>query len=274
MRQALFMIVGLLAFFGLVGCQAPVAPMLTGTRPVTAHIHLDYSIESLMTAYSKASINHLRLRLLAQNAQGVYQPTGVTASVATANLGTAVSLGNLKIGSRYRVQADAYADAAETQLISEPTSSLTDFVTPSLVTTNGVAAIDNTPIALSLAVKLADQSYAGHGNITIHVAAPITGKVDYVVVTLYQVSGATATSLLQRTLTYAGTNPAIALTNLKYGTSYRVVTEGYDTASGTPKKLTTDGKSTLNFTVPAPTNGKVDDDLNVVLGTLTVACIH
>lgn len=272
MRQALLMIVGLLAFLGLAGCQAPLAPALSDTRPVTAHIQLSYCIESLMTAYTRASIDHLRLQLLSQDAQGVYQPTGVTTSVATANLGMAVSLGNLKIGSRYRVQADAYADAAETQLISVPTSSLTDFVTPSVVTTSGVAAIDNTPIALSLAVKLADQTYAGQGVVTINVAAPITGKIDYVVVTLYQVSGTTVTSLLQRTLTYTGTNPTITLTNMKSGSSYRVITEGYDIASGTPKKLTTDGKSTLNLTVPAPTNGQLDNDLNVLLGPLSVAC--
>jgi hypothetical protein len=137
-----------------------------------------------------------------------------------------------------------------------------------------VAAIDNTPIALTLAMKLADRTYAGHGNVTINVAAPITGKIDYVVVTLYQVSGTTATSLLQKTLTYAGSNLTIALTNMKSGTSYHVVTEGYDTASGTPKKLTTDTKSTLSFTVPSPTNGALDDNLNVLLGALSVTCTH
>jgi hypothetical protein len=269
------MIVGLLALFGLFGCQAPGAIAPTAdTRPVTGRFHLaGFHVESVLSANTAASIDHLRLKLLMKDTQGVYQATGAVTSVPAASLSSTVSLGNLKIGKQYRVQADAYADAAETQLISVASGSVTDFTTPSIVTTAGVASLSDTPIALALSVKLADKTYAGTGTFTVSVNSNLRSKVDQLRVTLYQVDSAGAlTQRFQKSVAYAGANPSFTLTNMRSGTSYRLLAEAFSVSGGVSTKISVDANSTLDLAVPAPTSGQLDDNVNTLLGVLAVNC--
>jgi hypothetical protein len=271
MHQVLLMVLGLLSLSGLLGCQAPMAAstVAAAERPAQATIRLGgYKTLALVEAYSLQHVDHLRLRLLKKNAQGAYAATGVTRIIAPAALADPVSLGNLKLGQAYRVQADAFADAAETSLISAPSASTTDFTMPALATVGGVATVDDTPVTLALGVKLIDKTYAGTGTFSVAVANNLRNKADSLRVSLYQVTGGTFSLKFQKTVAWAGGQPGFTMANLKHGTSYRLVAEGFEAGL----KVSADASSTVAFSLPAAATGAIDDDVNVLVGALTVPC--
>lgn len=271
MRQTLLMMLGLLALLGVTACHAPGAAP-TGVvfdRPAQATIRLGgYRLQALVEANELQHVDHLKLHLLKKNAQGAYVATGVTRSVAPSALAAPISLGHLKLGQAYRVQADAYADAAETRLISEAAASATDFTMPGLTTVGGVATVDETPFTLALRVRLSDKTYAGHATFPIALANGLKNRTDSLRVSLYQLGATGADLKLAKTFAWSVGGLSVPMANLKHGTAYRLVAEAFD---GT-KKLSVDANSTLNFTVPSPSAGAIDDDVNVLLGALTVPC--
>lgn len=270
MHQVLLMVLGLLSLSGLLGCQAPTAAstVAAAERPAQATIRLGgYKTLALVEAYSLQHVDHVRLRLLKKNAQGAYVATGVTRVLAPAALAEPVSLGNLKLGQAYRVQADAFADAAEAALISAPAASTTDFTMPALATVGGVATVDDTPVTLALGIKLIDRTYAGTGTFSVAVANNLRNKVDSLRVSLYQVNAGASSLKFQKTVAWASGQPGFTMANLKHGTSYRLVAEGFEAGV----KVSADAGSTLAFTVPAAA-GAIDNDVNVLVGALTVAC--
>jgi hypothetical protein len=271
MHQVLLMVLGLLSLSGLLGCQAPMAASTVpaAERPAQATIRLGgYKTLALVEAYSLQHVDHVRLRLLKRNAQGAYAATGVTRVIAPADLGKPVSLGSLKLGQAYRVQADAFADAAEATLISAPAASTADFTMPALTTVGGVATVDDTPVTLALGVRLIDRTYAGTGTFSIVVANNLRNKADSLRVSLYQVNGGAFSLKFQKTVAWASGSPTFTMTNLKYGTSYRLLTEAFEAGV----KVSVDASSTLAFAVPAAGAGAIDDDVNVLVGALTVPC--
>lgn len=271
MHQVRLVVLGLLSLWALLGCQAPAAvPALAAPeRPAQATIRLGgYKTLALVEAYALRHVDHLRLRLLKKNASGAYVATGVTRAIAPADIAMPVSLGNLKLGQAYRVQADAFADAAETSLISAPALSTTDFAMPALATASGVATVDDTPVTLALGVQLIDKTYAGTGTFSVAVANNLRNKVDSLRVSLYQVNAGTPSLKFQKTVAWTSGQPSFSMANLKHGSSYRLVVEGFEAGA----KLSTDANSTLAFTLPAPTAGAIDDDVNTLVGALSVPC--
>jgi hypothetical protein len=194
--------------------------------------------------------------------------TGVSRVIAPAELASPVSLGNLKLGQAYRVQADAFSDAAETTLISAPSDSTTDFTMPGLATVGGVASVDDTPVTLALGVRLLDRAYAGTGSFSVAVANNLRNKADSLRVSLYQVNAGAFSLKFQKTVAWTSGSPSFTMANLKYGTNYRLVVEAFEAGV----KGSVDANSTLAFTVPAAAAGAIDDDVNVLLGALTVPC--
>jgi sugar lactone lactonase YvrE len=92
------------------GASLVLSPRLGGDRQL------------LNGTYVKADVDHLQVRL--------YQGATTVASVAVprASLDHTVTFTNLRHATTYRVQADAYLDAGETRLISDPASSTVNVV--------------------------------------------------------------------------------------------------------------------------------------------------
>ncbi|MFN3430871.1 MAG: hypothetical protein ACK46X_13060, partial [Candidatus Sericytochromatia bacterium] len=270
-HRLIAMFVGLCSLWVLSGCQAPLVPVPTGAeRPVQASVTLGgYRTLAVVAANTVSRVDHLTLTLSVRNAQGQYVATGASKVIARAALGSPVSLGNLKMGQAYRVQASAYTDAAETQLVSDPARSVTDFVMPSLSMANGVATLNDAPVTLALKVALVDATYAGRAAFTVTLANNVRNKADSLRLTLYQVSGTTHTQVYRQTVPYtSGAALGYTLTNLKFGTSYALLAEAYDGAA----KLSADANSSTTFSVPAPTDGQLNDDVNAVVGAIDVPC--
>lgn len=250
----------LLGLFCLWSCQAPIAP--APTAPVQAHFALGgYRTQAVLTAFSAAAIDHVRLTLQADLGAG-YQATGAVVRVPRAGLGAAVSLGQLKMNRPYRVLAEAFATADEAVApISEAGGSTTDFVTPRLqVTAGGIPTIDDAPRSLvALRLKLKDQTYAGRTTVTLAVASNFNGanRLETLSVKLFQVGAGGALSLRStRAIAIADAGAPFPLTNLRSGTSYRLTADGLR-ADGT---LASDpSKSLLSFTTPDVVGGQVDD---------------
>lgn len=271
MHRLLAMFVGLVSLWVLAGCQAPLAPAPTAAeRPVEASVSLGgYRTLAIVAANTASRVDHVTLTLSMRNAQGQYVATGAQKVITPAALNAPVSLGNLKMGQSYRVQASAYTDAAESLLVSDPTRSVTDFVMPALATAGGIASIDDAPVTLALKVALLDSIYAGRAAFSVNLANNVRNKADSVRVTLYQVNGTTYTQVYRQTVPYTpGAALAYTLTNLKFGTSYALLAEAYEGAV----KLSADGSSNLGFSVPAPTDGQLNDDVNAVVGAIDVPC--
>lgn len=271
MHRLLAMFVGLCSLWVLAGCQAPLAPAPTAAeRPVEASVSLGgYKTLAIVAANTASRLDHLTLTLSMRNAQGQYVATGAQKVITPAALNAPVSLGNLKMGQSYRVQASAYTDAAETRLVSDPAKSVTDFAMPALTTAGGIATIDDAPVTLALKVGLVDSTYAGRAAFSVTLANNVRNKADSVRVTLYQVSGATTTQIYRQTVPYTpGATLGYTLTNLKFGTNYALLAEAYDGAA----KLSADANSNFSFSVPAPANGQLNDDVNAVVGAIDVPC--
>jgi hypothetical protein len=270
MHRLLAIFVGLFSMWVLAGCQAPLAPALTvAERPVEARVSLGgYRTLAIVAANTASRLDHVTLTLSMRNAQGQYVATGAQKVVTPAALNAPVSLGNLKMGQAYRVQANAYTDAAETQLVSDPAKSVTDFVMPSLGSTGGVATINDAPVSLALKVALVNATYAGKATFSVAIASNIRSRVDSLRVTLYQIQGSTPVQVFRKTVPYTSGTPSFTLTDLKFGTGYALLAEGIDGNS----KVSNDANSYESFEVPAPTNGQLNDDVNALVGAISVPC--
>jgi hypothetical protein len=276
MKNLFATVAGHMALTALTGCQAPVTPLAPAAieRPVRAAVSVGagYQVQAVVRGYTAADINHLKLRLLARNASGGYDSLNVTRTLAPGELASPVSLGNLKLGRSYRVQTEAYADAAGTQLISEAAGSVTDFAMPALTRIGGIDTVDDTPVTLSLRVKLQNREYAAGGAFTVvpTFLVWIVGT-DNFRVTLHEV-GANGAAAVRFTKSFSwagsGITPRFTLANLKAGKTYRLLAEGFN---GTTK-TTVDSKSIREFTLPAAADGQLENDLNELVGTLNVPC--
>lgn len=138
----------------------PVAGALQVTGPA------GYRVMAL-TAWTKADIDHVKLTLLKDDGSGTYVATGATKAIAGADLAAAVNLGNLKMASKYKIVARAYADAAEANAIdnvdetgSEADCSVT-FSTPSLVSASAGDNVDDATKNVTIPVRLQDKTFAG-----------------------------------------------------------------------------------------------------------------
>lgn len=111
-----------------------------------------YGTQAQVDLYTKASVNHLILKLYTFD--GAEHDLNVQKSIPNANLDNAVSFLHLKSGRTYRVKAFAYASADESQLISTTASdSYTDFIVET----------DDAPTIGALKVKLINSEFNGQG---------------------------------------------------------------------------------------------------------------
>ncbi len=141
------------------------------TVPVTGALEVTgpsgYRVMAL-TAWATADIDHVTLTLLKDDGTGTFAATGATKTIAGADLAAAVNLGNLKMATRYKISAHAYADAAGTIAIDnvDETGSDADcaitFTTPSLVSASAGDNVDDATKAVTIPVRLEDKTYAGN----------------------------------------------------------------------------------------------------------------
>ena len=277
----------LAAVFGatLAGCGAPTAPAAMKLTPVAkvaakakaaegVRVKLQvkkpaaYRTQAVVAAYTAADIDHVAL--------AVYRAGALvtTVDVAAAALGDAVTIGNLRAGTAYDVVATAYADAAGTAVISAATGCTTSFTTPAVTTTNGVASVDDAAITLvSLALKLQDVTFAGTASLTVSVDSTFAGAdaIDQVVVRVVTVAADGSETEKTRT-TYAlaavDAGQAIALGQLRSGTTYKVYADGLRSADGTTASDAS--KSCVTFTTPSAAGGSADDAIGSVVVPLAL----
>ena len=121
-----------------------------------------------LTAWAKADIDHVTLTLLKDDGTGAFAATGATKAVAGAALSSPVSLGNLKMGTRYKISARAWADAAGATAIDNVAETGSDadcsviFTTPSLVTASAGDHVDDATKSVTIPVRLMNKTYAGN----------------------------------------------------------------------------------------------------------------
>lgn len=152
--------------------KASAAKAAAAATPVVATATLaitgaaGYRLQTL-TAYNTTDIDHVTLTLYKNDGTGNYVATGVTLNVANANLATAVSLGNLRSNTTYRVIARAFADAAETTEIDDIAEAGTnancavDFLTPSVQAATAGDNIDDASMLVTIPLKLKSKTFAG-----------------------------------------------------------------------------------------------------------------
>lgn len=220
-------------------------------------VALGYHVQSLLSSYTAAQIDHVDLKLL-RLVSGSYQATGAVTTVAASALGGAVNLSNLRYGSQYRIEADAYADAAETQLISNAAASVTDFTTPALTASTSGDSVDDTPVGLvSLNLTLSDQTYAGTGSFGVALSTRVQKKASSVTVKLLEGTSTLVTQSLPPASVNAG--QTFALNNLRMGTTYTLEADAYNSAGAL---LSTPARSQVSFTTPAVASGTVDTQVS------------
>jgi hypothetical protein len=247
-------VAALVAVGVLAGCQSPAIPVKFRVEP-------GYRLQAVLAAYTSADVDHVRLTLLAAQG-GTYVATGATTTVAGTALASPVTLGSLKAGTSYRIQADAYNSAGS--LISDASGSQTDFATPAIATTAGVASVDDAAVPLvALKLRLADQPYAGSATVAVALSSALKSKVSTVTLKLF--AGATLVSSKSYAVAALTGGAMAPLNNLRMGTSYTLQADGYN-STGQLKSTAT--QSTLAFTTPALGNGQVD----TAVGALSVPC--
>lgn len=216
-----------------------------------------YGLQSLVSGYTAADVDHVVLELYRAGSP----VPGVASAVPAASLAAPVLLRNLRAATSYEVRATAYADAAGATVISEPAASRAAFSTPAVVTTAGLDAIDDAPVAVPLAVTLASRPVGARLVFKVVPTAFIRNKSTHLRIKL--LAGATIVS--ERVETLAAAQLPHTLTNLKLGTGYAIVAQGITQAP--ERQQSADASSTLTFTTPAAGGASVEDDLNVLLGT-------
>lgn len=168
-----------IATAALTGCQAPQGLATVLPAPIADSVAMNamlnitgpsgYHVLTL-TAWNKADIDHVNLTLLKDDGSGAYVATGATKVIANAALGTAVTLGNLKLASNYKVVARAYSDAAGAVEIDNMAESGSDadcrtfFTTPSLVASGTGDNVDDTARTVTLPLRLMNKTFAGQAN--------------------------------------------------------------------------------------------------------------
>ncbi|HEY9722498.1 MAG TPA: hypothetical protein V6D47_10805, partial [Oscillatoriaceae cyanobacterium] len=216
-----------------------------------------------LTAYTTSQIDHVDLRLLRASG-GSYTATGAVLKVAPGALTTTLSLENLRLATSYEIEADAYADAAETQLISDPTSSLTTFTTPAVQTSTSGDTVDDTPDALlAINLTLATQTYAGTASFDLKLSNPVKKKASVVDIAL--VSGTTTVASEAVSPASVDAGQTLTLSDLRMGTAYKLEAAAYDSKG---KLLSNASKSDVSFTTPAIASGAVDTQSNTAPYTL------
>lgn len=178
----------------LSGCQgaAPVAPNTPAaaaaqTASVVAHLDLTgptgYRLQAL-TAWNLADVDHVKLSLQKKVNGSYADVSGVTKTVARASLSAPITLSNLRMATEYKVVARAFADAAGTSQIDNIAEKGSDadcsvaFTTPSVVTTNGVEAIDDATRTITIPVRLKNKTFAGAAGAANGVAVTNGNIVD------------------------------------------------------------------------------------------------
>lgn len=264
----------------LSGCATPSAPAMKLTPVAKAAAKEDavsvqlrvpkpgYRTQAVVAAYTSADIDHVAL--------AVYRAGALVATVdvAAANLGNAVTLGNLRAGTAYDVVATAYADAAESTVISDATGCTTSFTTPAVGTTNGVASVDDAALTLvALALKLKDVTFAGTASLTVSIDSTFADgdTIDQVVVRVVTVAGdGTETEKTRTTYALAAVDAgqAIALGQLRSGTTYKVYADGLRSSDGTTASDAS--KSCVTFTTPSAAGGSADDAIGSLVLPLSL----
>lgn len=242
------------------GCaSAPTAPTGALVPSATATVQLrlasPYGLKSVVSGYTVADVDHVRLELYRAGTL----VSGADATVPVASLGTAVTLRNLRAATRYEVRATAFADAAEATVISDVSASSATFTTPAVVTTAGIAAIDDAAVAVPVALALAKRAVGARLVFKVLPTGFIRNKSTHVRIKLLA-----GTSLVsERVETLVAAELSHTLTNLKLGTTYSIVTQGLTLAPEVQQSV--DAASTLTFSTPAAGATSVEDDMNVVL---------
>ena len=253
MLRKLYLAACLLLLLCLAGCVSPAGTAAPAGLTVQARLQRPaYRLQALLSAYTAADIAEVRLSLLRRVA-GSYQPTGARYSLSPAALGEPISLGQLKLGSAYRLVAEAY-DVGAT-LISDPANSTTDFETPGMTPVAGIDTIDLTPVSVvPVRLTLIDRVYAGSGSFVVALSKGLQKKAVSVRVSLLA-GGAPVheqTYPVEEILLAA----PVPLRNLRLATAYTLQAEALD-ASGAV--LSNSRNSTADFTTPDAASGPVDD---------------
>lgn len=245
----------LLLLLSLAGCASPTgtAGAVPAGLTVQARLQLPaYRLQGLLSAYTAADIAEVRLSLLRRVA-GSYQPTGARFTLAPAALGEPISLGQLKLGSAYRLIAEAYG--ADATLISDPANSATDFETPGIATVAGVDTIDLTPVSVvPVRLTLIDRVYAGSGSFVVTLSKALLKKTVSVRVTL--LAGGTPVHEQTYPVEEVLLEAPVPLRNLRLATAYTLQAEALD---ATGAVLSNSRNSIVDLTTPDPASGPVDD---------------
>lgn len=225
-----------------------------------------FTLQAVMTAYTTSAIDHVKLSLHRLSG-GVYVPVaGVVKRVPRASLSAPVVLRGLKLATDYRITAEAFSSADESQEpISIPQNSVTDFRTPSVIPNGqGVASAENAISVGSFALRLKDQTY--YGTHVIHFTASLldaipssTRRVD---IKLERFGGGSWTSLTTWSTEPEEISDGLTLRKLRYGTSYRVTFNGYKSngqASWSPNVYR------YTFSMPSPSGGQVETETSTTM---------
>jgi hypothetical protein len=137
------------------------------TVDMTANLRITgeggYRVQAL-TAWNLADIDHVKLTLT-KNGTAI-----ATKSIARAALAQPVTLNNLKMATSYKIVAQAFADANETNAIDNTAEAGSDaansvgFTTPSLVTSANGDNIDDAARTVVIPVRLKNKNFAGQAS--------------------------------------------------------------------------------------------------------------
>jgi hypothetical protein len=122
-----------------------------------------YRVQAL-TAWNLSDIDHVTLTLTKGGA------AVATKKVARADLSKPVSLSNLKMATTYKIVAQAFSDAGETNAIENTAEVGSDaansvsFTTPALVTSTSGDNVDDAARTITIPVKLKNKTFAGEAN--------------------------------------------------------------------------------------------------------------
>ena len=257
---------------GPVGVGAPIGPGTGGVPgpvsgpaaagPLAASVRLrlaaPYALQAVVNGHSVADVAQVELQVYRDGSP----VSGASTTIAGASLAAPVTLRNLRAATAYEVRATAFK--ASGAVISDAVASRAAFTTPAVVTTGGVATIDDATVAVPLALALAPRAVPVRLTFNVELAPPLRKKTTHVRISV--LAGGTLVS--QRLETVAEAAADQTLTNLKLDTSYVIQTEGLSLSPETV--YSADAKSSFAFTTPAAGGLSVEDDMNVVLATPVV----
>lgn len=167
----------------LAGCSVsqPAAPAGIATSEPTVDVigtfqvtsAAGYQLMATETAYHLGNLDHVMLSVQKLDGGTWGSVAGFEAKkVARADLGQALTLKNLRMGTQYKIVAKAYADAAGTDRIDNGAASDNEvgFTTPTLnvvterVNTASGDSISTATLPVTIKVKLKDKTFAGQAS--------------------------------------------------------------------------------------------------------------